>query len=166
MSHVVSLLMQTYKQKTVSREESPSMLSLRVNKGSLALQDLSGVVDHIVDDLGEEDFVYSSRDATGESWFGTNDIFGVMPFREELWLLPGGYSPLQRGDRILNQSTSTTLIARGVSNLPTVDVRTPGHSQGSPGVNSSPRVQLSQSPAYVWGASASQATNLGLTQTA
>ena len=64
--------------KTVSREEDPSMLSLRVDTGSVVLQDLSDVVDHIVDDLGGEDFVDLSCDATGEPWFGTSKTFGVL----------------------------------------------------------------------------------------
>ena len=43
------------------------------------LQDPSGVVDHIVNDLlCREDLVYLSRDATGDPWSGTDEIFGVL----------------------------------------------------------------------------------------
>jgi len=43
------------------------------------LQDPSGVVDHIFDDLlGGEYLLYLSGDATSEPWSGTEGLFGVF----------------------------------------------------------------------------------------
>jgi hypothetical protein len=55
----------------VGNGKKPSKLRLGVDQRSIVLQDPSGVVYHIIDDLlGGEDLMNLSGDPTGEPWSG------------------------------------------------------------------------------------------------
>jgi len=122
----------------------PSKLNFGVNQRCVMLQDPSGVIDHIVDDLlCGEDFVYLSGDATGEPWPGTERLFGVLIEVILVWddaLLEKRFG---FGLTVVlpdEESGHRMVISRAwsVSNIPIFNVRTLDHSQGSPSINQSP----------------------------
>ena len=60
-------------------KKSHSKPSLGVDQRGIVLQDRSGVVDHVINDLlSGEDLVYLSSDATGKPWPGTERLLGVF----------------------------------------------------------------------------------------
>ena len=59
------MIAQIYRQE-IANKRTPSKFSLRVDQRGIVLQNPSGVVGHILDNLlGGEDFVYLGGDATG-----------------------------------------------------------------------------------------------------